>query len=482
MSIFRSAFERILGLRVWVLVTGLLVLGGVTAVVAQTSTGGSGSGVVSTLAGSGVQGFADGPTSTAKFSGLFGLAFDGLGNMYVGDTYNHRIRKINSLGVVSTFAGSGVQGFKDGAATTAEFAFPYGVAVDGSGNVYVADYHNHRIRKINSLGVVSTFAGSGVQGFKDGAAATAQFYNPVGVAVDGSGNVYVGDSRNQRIRKIDSAGVVSTLAGSGVQGFVDGSAATAQFSEPLGVAVDGLGNVYVAEYANRVRKIDRLGVVSTIGLFYNPWAVAVDGSGNVFVANTGSSRIGKIDLGGVVSTLAGSGVPGFVDGSAATAQFRYPQGVAVDGSGNVFVADSGNHRIRKIETTTAEPTTTTAEPTTTTAQPPTTTAQPTTTTVLPFVTFRSSIVRGPNNAAGAAVYAVTLRMTGATSGAGYEIVVSSGHVPDPVPPDPTTHRYGKTAVNGEVVWEYSLVAPRGVFRADLYPAGSPSPIASVEVK
>ena len=349
---------------------------------------------------------------------------------------------------MSTFAGSGVTGFTDGSAATSQFADPWGVAVDGSGNVYVADGGNNAIRKIDALGVVSTLAGTGVRGFADGSAATAQFAFPSGVAVDGSGNVFVADSGNRRIRKIDALGVVSTLAGSGDSGYVDGLAATAQFNSFYGVVVDGSGNVYVTGVDNRIRKVDALGVVST---------------------------------------LAGTGVLGFADGPAATARFSGPIGVAVDGAGNVYVGDRGNHRIRRIVFPTTQSTTTTAQPASTTTQPTSTTAQPTTTTatpttVLPFVTFRSSIVRGPNNAAGAAVYAVTLRMTGATSGAGYEIVVSSGHVPEPVPPDPTTHRYAKTAVNGEVVWEYSLVAPRGVFRADLYPAGSPSPIASVEVK
>ena len=211
--------------------------------------------------------------------------------------------------MVSTLAGS-TSGYTDGTGTSAQFDYPIGVAVDGAGNVYVADGYNHRIRKITTSGVVSTLAGSGTSGYTDGTGTSAQFDYPTGVAVDGAGNVYVADQVNHRIRKITTSGVVSTLAGSGTSGYTDGTGTSAQFSYPTGVAVDGAGNVYVADYDNH--------------------------------------RIRKITASGVVSTLAGSGTYGYTDGTGTSAKFYYPTGVAVDGAGNVYVADQYNHRIRKI--------------------------------------------------------------------------------------------------------------------------------------
>ena len=201
---------------------------------------------VSTLAGS-TYGYTDGTGTSAQFNNPIGVAVDGAGNVYVADRYNHRIRKITTSGVVSTLAGSGTSGYADGTGTSAQFSNPTGVAVDGAGNVYVADQVNHRIRKITTSGVVSTLAGSGTSGYTDGTGTSAQFNYPTGVAVDGAGNVYVADQGNHRIRKITTSGVVSTLAGSGTSGYTDGTGTSAKFSYPTGVAVDGAGNVYVAD-------------------------------------------------------------------------------------------------------------------------------------------------------------------------------------------------------------------------------------------
>jgi sugar lactone lactonase YvrE len=319
---------------------------------------------VSTYAGDGTSGFNDGATSSARFNSPLGVAVDSSGNVYVGDASNHRIRKITSAGVVSTFAGSGTAGFNDGATSSAQFNNPRGVAVDSSGNVYVGDFSNHRIRKITSGGVVSTLAGDGTSGFNDGATSSAKFDSPFGVAVDSSGNVYVADYGNHRIRVITPAGVVSTFAGDGTFGFNDGATSSAQFKYPYGVAVDSSGNVYVADSNNhRIRKITSGGVVSTLAgdgtagyldgtgtaaRFNLPSGVAVDSSGNVYVAEFFNHRIRKITSGGVVSTLAGDGTAGFNDGATSSAKFDSPFGVAVDSSGNVYVADRNNNRIRKI--------------------------------------------------------------------------------------------------------------------------------------
>ncbi len=281
--------------------------------------------------------------------------------------------------MVSTLAGTatGTAGFMDGVGNVAQFNFPRGIAVDGSGNVYVGDTSNHRIRKIttNSIGVVevSTLAGTGTAGFMDGVDNVAKFDKPFGVVVDSDGNVYVADSENHRIRKVTSTGVVSTLAGTatGTAGFMDGVGNVARFDKPFGVVVDSDGNVYVADSENhRIRKVTSTGVVSTlagtgtagfmdgmgnVAKFDKPFGVVVDSDGNVYVADSENHRIRKITSTGVVSTLAGTGIKadgtaggGFIDGVGNVAQFDSPSGVAVDSDGNVYVADRYNDCIRKI--------------------------------------------------------------------------------------------------------------------------------------
>ncbi|MEO5948894.1 MAG: prepilin-type N-terminal cleavage/methylation domain-containing protein [Candidatus Saccharimonas sp.] len=195
-------------------------------------------------------------TLAGSFNAPYGVATDSADNIYVADYGNNRIRKITQAGIDTVLAGTGVSGFANGAGVSAQFNHPQNLDVDSAGNVYVADYGNNRIRKITPAGVVSTLAGSGVAGFADGAGGSAQFNYPGGIAVDSSGIVYVADKSNHRIRKITSAGVVSTLAGSGVAGFADGAGGSAQFYNPSGVAVDSSGNIYVADrFNNRIRKI-----------------------------------------------------------------------------------------------------------------------------------------------------------------------------------------------------------------------------------
>jgi sugar lactone lactonase YvrE len=326
-------------------------------------------GVVTTLAGTaGSNGSADGSGSAARFFYPQGVAVDISGNLYVADTYNNTIRKITSAGVVTTLAGTaGSTGMTDATGSAARFDLPQGVAVDGSGNVYVADTYNHAIRKIAGSGVVTTFAGTaGSNGSVDGTGSAARFTYPGGVAVDSSGNVYVADSSNHVIRRITSAGVVTTLAGSaGFNGSADGTGSAAQFFYPGGVTVDTSGNVYVADtHSCTIRRVTSGGTVTTLAgkvgagaidatgsaaRFNFPESVAVDASGNAYVADSYNQTIRKISSSGAVITLAGlAGNIGSADGNGSAARFNFPQGVTVDGSGNVYVADTYNHTIRKI--------------------------------------------------------------------------------------------------------------------------------------
>ncbi len=323
------------------------------------------SGIVTTLAGSGVASYIDGNGTAAQFNRPAGVAVDSAGTVYVADRDNNRIRKITPAGVVTTLAGSGAYGSADGTGIAAQFNGPLGVAVDSSGTVYVADTYNNLIRKITPAGVVTTLAGSGAPGSTNGTGNAASFNTPYGVAVDSSGTIYVGDGLSYLVRKITPAGVVTTLAGSGVAGFTDGTGTTAQFNRPDGVAVDSSGTVYVADaYNHRIRKITPAGVVTTLAgsgvagftdgtgttaQFNYPYGVAVDPSGTVYVADYATSHIRKITPAGVVTTLAGSGVQGFADGTGTAAQFFLPFEVAVDSSGTVYIADTYNNRIRKIQ-------------------------------------------------------------------------------------------------------------------------------------
>ncbi|MCE7996985.1 MAG: hypothetical protein HEP71_33805, partial [Roseivirga sp.] len=264
------------------------------------------SGVVSVMAGSlGVSGNGDGTGSTARFETLDGLEVDASGNVYGIDRNNQRVRKITPLGVVTTFAG-GANGYRDDTGRFARFSSPTDIAVDVSGNLYVADLGNHRIRKITPAGVVTTFAGSG-SGSADGTGTEAQFYQPQGLAVDAAGNVYVADRGNHRIRKITPEGVVSTLAGS-TQGTANGTGTSAQFNYPSDVSVDAAGNVYYSDHeAYSVRKITPEGVVSTLvggerrgnldgtgtaAAFQSPGKICTDTAGNIYLLDY--SRVHKI--------------------------------------------------------------------------------------------------------------------------------------------------------------------------------------------
>ena len=341
----------------------------------------SGSGNIGTVAGNGISGYSgDGDQALCAQVNAPGVGVDISGNVYVVDYGNNRIRKVNfSTGIITTVAGNGNQGYNgDGiAATDAELWSPNGVAVDGSGNIYIADYLNNRVRKVTaSTGIISTIAGNGTAGYNsDGIAATAAELNaPLGLAVDASGNIYIADYYNIAIRKVTvSTGIISTIAGKpGWFGYTgdNGPATAAELEDPEGVAVDGAGNVYISDWrTDAIRKVTAsTGIITTIagngtsgfsgdgGIATNatldyPLGVAADASGNIYIGDRNNNRIRKVTAStGIISTIAGNGSQGYNnDGIPATnAKLNYPVGVAVDLFGNVYIGDAFNYRIRKI--------------------------------------------------------------------------------------------------------------------------------------
>jgi sugar lactone lactonase YvrE len=325
----------------------------------------------STLAGSGTAGFTDGPGGTAALNRPSAVALDNQGNVYVADRANHCIRKISAAGVVSTLAGTGVAGRTNGPGTTAQFDSPQGIAVNAQGTVYVADTNNGLIRIITQAGVVSTWAGAAGYGLQDGPVATARFLQPEGLALDQQGTLYIADTFNNRIRKITPQGIVSTVAGSGpapiyvTENFADGPSSTAKFYFPAGIAVDGDGTLYIADGQNhRIRKISTAGMVSTLAgstsgaadgtgstaLFNYPIGITLDTKGTLYVSDFGNDCIRRISAAGQVSTFAGQASNfGFADGPVDAARFYSPTGIVTSPSATeLYVADSDNNRIRKI--------------------------------------------------------------------------------------------------------------------------------------
>jgi sugar lactone lactonase YvrE len=289
---------------------------------------------------------------------------DGSGNLYISEYGGHRIRKITPAGVVSTLAGSGNAAYVDGSGISASFNEPQGLDVDALGNVYVVEANNNRIRKITPAGVVTTLAGSSIGGSEDGTGVGATFNRPFDLIRDGSGNLYVSDCGSHKIRKITPAGVVTTIAGSGLPGSTDGIGTAASFNFPRGMVFDSSGNLYVADvWSHKIRKISPAGVVSTFAgsgvkssvdgigtaaTFNEPSGLAIDSAGNFYVGETVGQKIRKITPSGEVTTLAGAGTVGSTDGTGAAAKFNGPYGLVVDANGNLIVADTENHKIRKV--------------------------------------------------------------------------------------------------------------------------------------
>ena len=330
--------------------------------------------LVSTLAGFSSSGSSNGIQFTAQFFSPAGIAVDSAGNAFVADSLNHVIRKVTASGAVTVFAGSvGSPGNADGSGSLARFNAPEGIAMDSAGFVYVADTLNQTIRKITPGGAVSTLAGlAGVTGASDGSGTSARFYNPHALTVDNSGTVYVADTFNHLIRRITSAGAVTTVAGvAGKYGAVNdapnGTTNRARFHYPSGIARDSGGNLYIADTFNHlVRKVTASGLVSTLAgtpevwgtadgtngsaRFFAPEGIVVDGGGTVFVMDSGNHALREISASGtnwVVTTVAGlPGVSGSANGTGATTRFRYAAGLALDNTGYLYVADSGNNAIR----------------------------------------------------------------------------------------------------------------------------------------
>jgi len=330
---------------------------------------------INTVAGNNSQGFMgdNGQATAAELNNPTEVAVDAIGNIYITDFANDRIRQVNTGGIIFTLAGNGKSGYTgdNGQATNAELNNPAGIAVDNNGNIYIADASNNVVRKVNSSGVITTIAGTGTSGFSgDGNAATAaKLSDPNSVAVDGSGNVYISDAGNDRIRMVAS-GTITTVAGNGTFSFSgDGGPATAaSINYPYCIALDSKGNLYIADYTNNRIRMVSSGTITTIagngtpgytgdgGLataaeITYPIGVAVDqDSGKVYITDGANSVVRYIDASSKIYTYAGNGKPGYAgDGGPATAaELNYPYGVATDKFGNLFIADEYNYVVREV--------------------------------------------------------------------------------------------------------------------------------------
>ncbi len=332
-------------------------------------------GFITTVAGTGTAGFSgDGGAATnAQLHNPLGTAVDGAGNLYIADTENHRVRRVTPGGTVTTVAGSGgiLYSGDGGPATAATLYRPSSVAVDAVGNLYIADRFNDRIRRVTPGGMISTVAGGGSSPAEGVAATAARLVLPSAVAVDSSGNLYIADYSN-RVRRV-SGGVLTTVAGSGVYGTAgdEGSALAAHLAGPNGLALDDVGNIYVTD-GSRIRRFRPGGTITTVagsltpgsggdggsataaGLNF-PAALAVRASGGLFIADSGNHRVREVDAAGVIRTVAGNGSANFSGdgGEPESAALYDPRGVAVDSLGQIYVADSRNQRVRRFPVTTA---------------------------------------------------------------------------------------------------------------------------------
>ena len=333
--------------------------------------------IITTVAGNGTQGYSGdgGQATSAELNGPIGVTFDAVGNMYIADYNNHCIRKVNVSGIISTVAGIGTSGYNGdgGQATSAKLYNPISVTFDASGNMYIADEINYRVRKVDGSGIITTVVGFGASGYTgDGGQATLAGLNyPTGVAFDPIGNLYLTDYWNRSVRMVNASGIISKAAGTGALGSSgDGGPATsATFNTPTAITFDAVGNLYIADnQANCVRKVNTSGIITTIAgngtagfsgdggaatsaKLNLPEGVAVDGSGNVYIADANNNRIRRVSTTGIITTIIGNGAAGFSgDGGLATlAELNYPASLAFDASGNLYIADASNSRIRMVQ-------------------------------------------------------------------------------------------------------------------------------------
>ena len=331
----------------------------------------SAAGVISAFAGTGAAGYGGdgGLAISAQLQDPEGVAVDASGNVCIVDSSNNRVREVSAGGVINTVAGNGTNGSTGdgGAATSGQIAGSYGVAVDTAGDLFIAEFYGNKIRKVVG-GIIGTEGGNGVTFSGDnGPATNAQLASVLGVAADGLGDVFIAD--NAAVREIAATGIITTVAGNGTCcGSASGVAANATAVSPEGVALDGSGNIFIPDFFNVVRKVSTNGTITTVAgngtsgysgdgssatgaeLGNPPGGLAVDGAGNIFISDTSNNRIRKVSATGTITTVAGNGTAGFGgDGGLATAaQLSGPQAVAIDGSGNLYIADSGNNRIRKV--------------------------------------------------------------------------------------------------------------------------------------
>lgn len=337
--------------------------------------------IITTIAGDSTAGFSGdgGPAVSAELYNPMGMAVDTIGNVYIADYNNNRVRKINLLGTIITIAGGGPAstGYSGdgGPADSATMVLPWGIALDKKGDLYIVDSGNGSVRKVDSAGIISTVIGYGQYGFSgDGGPATsAQLYQPYGVFVDDTGNIFVTDTWNFRVRKVNAQGIITTIAGDGIAGYTGdgGPAISARLNIPAGIVGDHNGNLYIADLSNYcVRKIDPSGIITTVvgtgisgysgdgGLasqaqIRGPNNLAFDKKGNLYISEHGY-RIRMVDTAGIISTVVGNGIQGFSgDGGFATqAEIDRPSGIAFDRTGNMYFADIMNNRVRKVTMTT----------------------------------------------------------------------------------------------------------------------------------
>jgi uncharacterized protein (TIGR03437 family) len=337
---------------------------------------------ITTVVGNGSAAFSGdgGPAAQATINTAVYVATDSFGNLYVADQNNNRVRKVDSKGIITTIAGNGAPGFTGdgGPATQASLNSPAGLCLDAANNLYIADVGNYRIRKVDSSGNITTVAGNGIESYSgDGGPATqASMYIPIRCVIDAAGNLYVADQSGQRIRMINTAGIISTFAGTGANAGPhslgsysgDGGQATAaNLNNPTAITVDPVGNIIFSDqYNQRIRKVDKNGIITTIAGNGNaaysgdggpatsaslnyPCGVVADQNGDIYVVDDVNNRVRKISN-GTITTVAGNGVAGYGgDGGPATAaELNIPTGIAVDAQGNIYIADVTNQRVRKV--------------------------------------------------------------------------------------------------------------------------------------